>query len=163
DHQTGRVLTLHEPATLLATIEEHDDGLALEGRLNLRQDQSLGGRRDLLDDSRPSRDADSSGGAGPLWLGLRGVYHRAEDRLDVGALRLDGSRRRDDASGTILDLARGGGVEGAEVNDEVSHRVLAFVAPVLDQATRVHGTVSAELERAEIPLGGDAAQRAVVE
>ena len=35
-----------------------------------------------------------------------------------------------DKSSALLD---------AVVNDEVSHRVLMFVAPVLDQATRVRG------------------------
>jgi translocation and assembly module TamB len=62
-----------------------------------------------------------------------------------------------------LRVAPGARVEDAEVNDVVSHRVLAYVAPVLDKATRVRGRVSARIERAEVPLGGDAARRAVVE
>jgi translocation and assembly module TamB len=41
----------------------------------------------------------------------------------------------------------------AWVNDEVSHRVLSFVAPVLDNATRVRGRVSVSLEEAVFPVG----------
>ena len=40
------------------------------------------------------------------------------------------------------------------INDEVSRRVLSFVAPVLDRATRVNGRVSASIDEASIPLGG---------
>ena len=45
-------------------------------------------------------------------------------------------------------------LEGAVINDEVSHRVLSFVAPVLDGATRVQGRVSFELAEAVFPIVG---------
>jgi len=50
----------------------------------------------------------------------------------------------------------GGGttLTDAEVNDEVSRRVLSFVAPVLDNATRVRGRISATIARAVFPVGG---------
>jgi translocation and assembly module TamB len=83
--------------------------------------------------------------------------------LNGGSLRLDPEVRRGDDGDLVLRLASGAAIEGAEVNDEVSRRVLAFVAPVLDQATRVHGTISATIDRAELPLAADAGRKAVVE
>jgi translocation and assembly module TamB len=71
--------------------------------------------------------------------------------------------RLDDASDWTLGIAPGSGIENAEINDEVSHRVLAFVAPVLDRATRVNGAVSARFERVAIPLSATAADDAIVE
>ena len=43
-------------------------------------------------------------------------------------------------------------LDGAVVNDEVSHRVLSFAAPVLDGATRVEGRVSVKLADAYLPV-----------
>ena len=43
-------------------------------------------------------------------------------------------------------------LDGAVVNDEVSHRVLSFAAPVLDGATRVQGRVSLALTEAAAPI-----------
>jgi hypothetical protein len=86
-----------------------------------------------------------------------------ETTLNGGTLRVEPSVRKDDAGDWVLSLGPGTAVEGAEVNDEVSRRVLSFTAPVLQQATRVHGKVSAGVERAEIPLARDAKTRAVVE
>ena len=63
----------------------------------------------------------------------------------------------------IFRLMPGTSLEDAEINEEASRRVLAFVAPVLDQATRVSGRVSARVDRAEIPIGPDAGTRAEVE
>ena len=83
--------------------------------------------------------------------------------LNRGALRLDPELARDAEGGRSLRLKPGSTLEGAEINDVVSRRVLAFVAPVLDAATRAHGTVSADIQRAEFPIGGPAARRAVVE
>ena len=52
---------------------------------------------------------------------------------------------------TWLELSSETRLEGAVINDEVSHRVLSFVAPVLDGATRVQGRVSFELAEAAFP------------
>jgi translocation and assembly module TamB len=46
------------------------------------------------------------------------------------------------------------------INDEVSHRVLSFVAPVLDGATRVQGRVSFELAEAAFPVAGAPPEKA---
>jgi translocation and assembly module TamB len=58
----------------------------------------------------------------------------------------------DDAKGIALTLAKGSAIDGAEINDEVSRRVLAYVAPVLDKATRVNGKVSVTVDSAEFPI-----------
>ena len=52
-----------------------------------------------------------------------------------------------------IHLGSSSGLLDAVVNDEVSHRVLSYVAPVLDQATRVRGRVSLALNEAYFPLG----------
>jgi len=83
--------------------------------------------------------------------------------LNGGTLRLEPEVGRDAAGDWQLRLKSGSALEGAEINDVVSRRVLAFVAPVLDAATRAHGKVSADVQRAEFPLGGGATRRAVVE
>ena len=71
---------------------------------------------------------------------------------------------RDDAGlGPQLRLGPGTTFKDVEVNDEVSRRVLSFVAPVLDKATRVHGRVSAEFSRVVIPLRGGRTADAVVD
>ncbi len=44
------------------------------------------------------------------------------------------------------------GLKDAVVDDEVSRRVVAFAAPMLAEATRVHGKVSADVTRARVPL-----------
>jgi translocation and assembly module TamB len=50
----------------------------------------------------------------------------------------------------------------ATVNEQVSRRVLSYVAPVLDQATRASGRVSVEIEEAAFPIGGDPTRHADV-
>jgi translocation and assembly module TamB len=62
----------------------------------------------------------------------------------------------DDPRGLALRLLPGSTLQNIEINDEVSQKVLTFIAPVLEQATQVHGTMSATFERAEFPIGGDA-------
>jgi len=49
-----------------------------------------------------------------------------------------------------------------KINDEVSHRVLAFAAPVLDNATRAHGRISVHLKEARFPIGEDTKQGTTV-
>jgi translocation and assembly module TamB len=73
-------------------------------------------------------------------------------RLNAGALHADPEIVRNKDGSTWLELSSDTRLEGAVVNDEVSHRVLSFVAPVLDGATRVQGRVSFELAEAAFPL-----------
>lgn len=64
-------------------------------------------------------------------------------------------------SNVLLRFAPGSSIDGAEVNDEVSSRVLAYVVPTLADATRVRGTVAVAIDRAEFPLAGEG--RSIVE
>ena len=91
------------------------------------------------------------------------AFDPIQTTLNGGSLRLMPAVVRDRSGGWVLRLGAGSKIEDAEINDEVSRRVLAFVAPVLDAATRARGKVSVDVERAEFPIGGDGARRAVVE
>ena len=57
----------------------------------------------------------------------------------------------------VLTLGEGSGVDGVEITDDVSKRVLAYIAPVLREATEVNGRVSARIGRLSVPLAGPAA------
>jgi translocation and assembly module TamB len=83
-------------------------------------------------------------------------------KLNGGTLHADPEIVRTKDGSTWLELSSKTRLEGAVINDEVSHRVLSYVAPVLDGATRVQGRVSFELAEAAFPLIGasDAAARA---
>ena len=63
----------------------------------------------------------------------------------------------------VLTMAPGSGIENAEVNQAMTHNVLAFVAPPLDNASRISGQVSAAFDRLSIPLGEGLADDAVVD
>ena len=73
--------------------------------------------------------------------------------LNEGHIRLEPEVDLDAPGGPILRLAKNSNIRDARINDEVSKRVLAYVAPVLDQATRASGFVSVDLDHAEFPLG----------
>jgi len=77
-----------------------------------------------------------------------------EGTLNGGALYLEPKLVRDKSGSTWLRLGPSSGLSGAIINDEVSHRVLSFAAPVLDGATRVQGRVSVELAEAVFPILG---------
>lgn len=68
----------------------------------------------------------------------------------------------DEAGGITLVVAPGASVREAEINSEVSERVLSYIAPVLHQATQVRGRLSAEFDRVEVPLVGPAERSTVV-
>lgn len=74
--------------------------------------------------------------------------------LNGGRVDLRPELAIDDPAGLTLRLAAGSGVTDAEINDEVSLRVLSYVAPILHEATRVQGHLSAVADRAEFPIGG---------
>ena len=65
-----------------------------------------------------------------------------DSTLNSGRLHLEPEVTRDKQGLAWIHLGSSSGLLDAVVNDEVSHRVLSFVAPVLDQATRVRGRVS---------------------
>ncbi|MFO0891836.1 MAG: hypothetical protein U0790_22200 [Isosphaeraceae bacterium] len=76
-----------------------------------------------------------------------------DSTLNSGRLHLEPEVVTDKQGKHWLHLGTTSGLLDAVVNDEVSHRVLSFAAPVLDQATRVRGRVSLALNDAYIPLG----------
>jgi hypothetical protein len=76
--------------------------------------------------------------------------------LNSGRIHLEPELALDAEKGPAIRLGPTSTVSDAEVNDEVSHRVLSFVAPVLDRSTRVRGRVSVALEEAVFPLSKDA-------
>ena len=86
-----------------------------------------------------------------------------ETTLNGGRLRLDPALDRDAQGRPVLKLGKGTTLDDAEVNDEVSRRVLSYVAPVLEQATRARGKVSLALDRAEFPLSKGIERETVVE
>ncbi len=104
-------------------------------------------------------------GATPLVArcgGGRLVIEPIQTTLNNGRVDLRPEVRLDDPKGPWLALAPGSAIAGAEINDEVTRRVLAFVAPVLQDATAAHGKVSADFRQAEFPIGGDAGRTATV-
>ena len=76
-----------------------------------------------------------------------------DSTLNSGRLHLEPEVTQDKQGLAWIHLGSTSGLLDAVVNDEVSHRVLSFVAPVLDQATRVRGRVSLALNDAYFPLG----------
>ena len=75
-----------------------------------------------------------------------------DSKLNGGILHLEPELVRGKDDSTWLHFGRESSLEGAVVNDEVSHRVLSFAAPVLDGATRVEGRVSLALADAYFPI-----------
>jgi translocation and assembly module TamB len=67
----------------------------------------------------------------------------------------------DEKHHVTLHLASGDSIEGLELNDELSRRILSYVVPVWDEKTRARGKISVRVARAEIPLlSQDAPKRA---
>jgi translocation and assembly module TamB len=74
--------------------------------------------------------------------------------LNNGKVSLKPGLDIDATRGIALRFDKGSAIEGAEINDEVSKRVLSYAAPVLNEATHVSGKVNVALDGAEIPLTG---------
>ena len=75
-----------------------------------------------------------------------------DSQLNGGVFHLEPELVRGKDNSTWLHLGRDSRLDGAIVNDEVSHRVLSYAAPVLDGATRVEGRVSLALADAYFPI-----------
>lgn len=83
------------------------------------------------------------------------VFDPIDATLNGGRVHVEPVISLEGADGPAIRLGPETSVADIQVNDEVSHRVLSFVAPVLDNATRVSGRVSAEIEDAYFPLSRD--------
>ncbi len=107
-----------------------------------------------------------------MTLGATPIVVHARDRkvsidpidttLNEGDLHLRPLLNLDGADGATLIFEKGSSLDGAVINDDVSRRVLAFVAPILDQSTRASGRVSVTVDRAEFPIGSDVGRKANV-
>ncbi len=84
-------------------------------------------------------------------------------RLNEGRLHLEPQWIQEGEGPFRLRLGSSSTLENAIVNDEVSHRVLAYAAPILDGATRVEGRVSVQRLDAEFPILAPAGTPARVE
>jgi translocation and assembly module TamB len=105
-------------------------------------------------------------GPAPLVVHVRDGAIRVEPidtTINEGRLHLEPEIVADKGGALVLRLGEKTTIKGATINDEVSHRVLSFVAPVLESATRVHGRVSVALDRAELPLQSGASSLAKVD
>ncbi len=95
---------------------------------------------------------------GPVALVLRSKAGKVtvdpiETTVNGGRLHVEPEiRPASDAGPAAIVLGGTTSLTGAAVNDEVSRRVLSYVAPVLDQATRVRGQVSATIKEATFPI-----------
>ncbi len=101
-------------------------------------------------------------GATPIHVHSRAGEISIDDintTLNGGKLHLEPLLERTKDGGQMLVLDDGSSLTNARINDEVSHRVLSFVAPVLDDATRASGTVSFDLKRAEFPLNSQVSKK----
>lgn len=97
-------------------------------------------------------------GPTPLVLrcgGGRAAFVPIVTTMNNGKVDLRPDLALDDPRGLALRLLPGSSIRDAEINDEVSQKVLSYIAPILEQATQVHGRVSAGFDRAEFPIGGD--------
>jgi translocation and assembly module TamB len=84
-----------------------------------------------------------------------------DSTINEGRLHVEPSYR-DGEGGPALVLGKGTRLTDARVNDEVSRRVLSFVAPILNNATRVNGLVSADIDEAVFPLRREGSAGATV-
>jgi translocation and assembly module TamB len=73
-------------------------------------------------------------------------------KLNDGDVHLEPELVRAEDRSIWLHMGPESRLDGAVVNDEVSHRVLSYAAPVLDGATRVDGRVSLTLASAYVPI-----------
>jgi translocation and assembly module TamB len=86
--------------------------------------------------------------------GAKGSYtvDPIQTTLNNGRVTLLPGLDVDPARGVAVTLAPGSSIDGAEIDDEVSKRVLTYVAPVLDRATHVRGKIAMNVERADFPI-----------
>lgn len=96
-------------------------------------------------------------GAAPLVVRCGGgniTVDQIKTTLNNGRVELLPGLDVDPVRGIALRLFDGSVIENAEINDEVSRRVLRYVAPVLDKATHVNGKVTVNISQGDIPITG---------
>ena len=128
----------------------------LAGRARRRGIASPASRRAGRPARRPGHLRDAAGRRRRSSLradGGRLRFDPIDARLNEGVLHLEPELVRPEDGSFRLKFGPASTLENAVVNDEVSHRVLSYVAPVLDGATRVRGRVSVRRARRGIPAG----------
>ncbi len=83
--------------------------------------------------------------------------------LNRGEVEIHSEVTLDEPGGATVRLLPGTSIRGVVVDDELSERLLSYVAPVLHEATQVKGQVSMTMDRAEFPVGGPVARNASLE
>ncbi len=94
-------------------------------------------------------------GPAPIVVKLSGgkaTIDPIQTTLSNGKVDLKPGLTLDEKNGIALTFAQGSSMTGVEINDEVSKRLLTYIAPVLDKATNVNGKVDLTLNSADIPL-----------
>ena len=106
-------------------------------------------------------------GPAPIVVRARGgqiLVDPISTTLNEGQIRLEPEIVLQDTKGEpTLRLGKNSTIRDANINDDVSRRVLSFVAPVLEGATRVSGRLSVDLDHAEFSLKSGRSRSAVVE
>jgi translocation and assembly module TamB len=75
--------------------------------------------------------------------------------LNDGKVAIDADLILDDPNGLGLRIARGSRIDGATINEVVSHDILSYIAPVLSQSTQVRGKLSLVVNDAVVPILGN--------
>lgn len=87
--------------------------------------------------------------------GGRAVFDPIEAPINGGSAKLQADLALEDPRSLALRLADGSRIDRAAINDVVASALLAYVAPVLSQATEVDGYVNLLVRRAAFPILGD--------
>lgn len=90
------------------------------------------------------------------WKGGLGTIDPIQTTINNGPTLLKPSLDVDQAGIVTFRLAEGSEIKGAEINDEVSRSLLAYIAPMLHDATRVTGKATVTVSKADYPINGDA-------
>ncbi len=100
-------------------------------------------------------------GASPIAAHLiagRVEFNPILSTLNGGRVELRPLLTFEEAGGATLRLLDGSIVENVAIDDEVSKRILSYAAPILRDATRVRGHLTASLAHAEFPVAGGGSQ-----
>ncbi len=86
------------------------------------------------------------------------VVEPIRSTLSGGVVEILCGMTLDEAGGAILHLLPGTAIRGAVIDQALSERLLAYIAPVLHEASQVRGRVSMVVDRADFPIGGPVAR-----
>ena len=87
--------------------------------------------------------------------GGRAAFDTIQTTINEGTAIIGADLALDDPNALWLRLAPGSKIEHARINEVVSSAVLAYVAPVLSEASEVDGTLRVAIRQGAIPLIGD--------